>query len=944
MRRELEKIRELCNEYVTESKLIIIPSSIIRDQLRKTLCDNGISLLNMQISTINELVYDIARQSIVDNGEMILDNNDITDFMTDVLKTLRAENKLVFLNEIEITSGVSRALSKTVSELLGWGFLHGETNLDGIININKRQDLELIVNTYTNRKKDNKSLDYSDVTERAVKVIEKRNHSFAGSYVLEACEFNNLEARLLKVLGITPENAINDDVAGLPEMHAKSIKFFSAYGDYNEAKEVLRRIFEEKIPFDSVLIATTKNEPYSQLFYQLLQQYLHNNEATEYQHELPITFGNGLPLLMSSPAKLLMLLLDWIVSGYNGRDFMNIFASGVFEINTDTTDAGLSRLSILNVIKKSGIMHQRRTYVPFFEKYAAGLEKKNEKNNENNVESKVLSASKWLISFIKDAFDKIPDTDDEESVDIGKLCDALKSIVSTHRIISSKFDNIGLQIVLRELSPAVINRKIKLSEAVNLIKERMTGVNIMCEAPAPGKIHITTYRQAILINRANVFLPGLGSDSFPGTATEDPFIADNERTGDMVTSTHRINKNIEIMYSFLQSVNINLTCSFSSYDTIENRENFASILFHRLNEKTPEEVKHVNFVLDDEERFLDFNDYWLHKGVLYGAVVPDTGKNPSVINFDVPVKPEGNKNKLVFSATSLKDYLNCKYKFFMKRFLRLDEIEDYDIDTTSWLSAADLGTLYHEIFEHFMLDAEKDPSILSSKETAVKYISKLTEEEIAKYDDFPSASEFYTDLQKNDLRENAKRFAEKEADTASDYRLIQMERKFGKGEEALKINLDDNIELRVSGAVDRINFFKNGKVEVLDYKSGSTYSFDGLKAPDTDGITEKNVQLTLYYLAMLEIAGSSEDSDDKQLKNVDRLYYSFITAKGNYDEIEMIPCENAEKVYKDALLTLIADINKGIFLPEKGTDGSDPDCKFCGYKRVCPFVTEKVKF
>ena len=975
MRHELEKIRELCKKHLTESKLLIIPGSGVREQLRKTLCDNGISLLNVQIKTVSELVYDIASQSIIDNGEMILDSKDITDATTEVLKRLRAEKTLVFLNEIEITSGVSRALSKTVLELLGWGYLHGETNLDGIINKNKRNDLELIVNTYTKWKKDNKSLDYPDVTERAISVIEKSNSLYTDSYVLEACEFNSLEIKLLKKLGITVEKVTNDAVPGSPDMQTKSIKFFSAYGEYNEAKEVLRRIFEEKVPFDSVLIATTKNEPYSQLFFQLLQQYLFNNEAPENQHELPITFGNGLPLLMSSPAKLLMLLLDWIASGYNGREFIRLFTSGVFEINTDTTGLSLSKLSILNAIKKSGLKYQRRTYIPCFEKYTASLEKKNENNSVKmpptsgspisdlvetpnitamhgighrnsclSEESKPLSAAKWLVSFIKNVFDKIPDTDAEERVDIGKLCDGLKSIVNTHKIISSKFDNIGLQIVLRELSPAVINRKMKLSEAVILLKERMTGVNIKREAPAPGKIHIATYKQAIWINRANVFLPGLGSDSFPGVATEDPFIADNERMGQMVTSAQRINKNIEIMNSFLQSINNNLTCSFSSYDTIENRENFASTLFHRLNEKTTEEVKHVNFVLDDEDRFLDFNDYWLHKGVLYGAVVPDDRENASGISFDNPVKPGDNKRKLVFSATSLRDYLSCKYKFFMKRILRLDEIDEFDIDTTSWLSAADLGTLYHEIFEHFMLDAEKEPSILNSKESAVKYISKLTEEKIAEYDDFPSASEFYTDLQKNDLRENAKRFAENEVDAASDYRLIKVEREFGKGDESLKIDLDDGIELRVSGAVDRINFFKNGKVEVFDYKSGSTYSFEGLKPPDIDGITEKNIQLTLYYLAMLEIANTSEDSDDKQLKNVDRLYYSFITARGNYDEIEMVPCDNAEKVYKDALRVLIADIAKGVFLPEKGTDGSDPDCKFCGYKKVCPFVTEKVEF
>ena len=943
---ELAAIKALCEKYLTEPKILLIPSRRMKTQILKMLADNGVNPLNLSVKTAKELAYGIAENSIVKSRLTFLEFRDTTDVITDLLKALQTRGSLCFFHKIEVTFGICSAIAKTVLELFDSGYLHGFVNLEKIENPNKRKDLETVIAEYAAWKKANSCIDHTDVADMAYEVFEQRQSEYVSGYALQSCDFSVLEKRIIKKLNIYDENVeTRDDSALNLSLQADQVKFFEAYGEYNEVKEVLRSILQEKIPFDNVLIIAPSGEPYAQLFYQLIQQYTYKNDALSPMGELPITFGTGLPLLLSSPAKLLMLLLDWIGSGYRSHEFINIFSSDMFDVKKDQRDSEgnlpmldeqFSKLGLMNLINNAGLTWQRRSYIPCLEKY---LTRMRERYPDNKKSEK---AAAWLIGFVTNAFEKIPEIGEDGTVDVVTLLDSLKTIIRNYSRVFSVFDSQGLRVTLQELNTSLTGRRVNLNEAVEIIKEHMKNIRILSDSPSPGRLHFTTYQQAAWIERKNVFLVGLGADNFPGMAMEDPLLLDNERMSPpMLTSVNRINKNIEIMTSFLNDVGGRLTCSFSYYDTVEIRECYPATLFYRLEELFPDEKrKRVEFVLDGENNFIDGNDFWIYLGIKNGAVV--RGEKVQADMPDVPMwSPADETVKLELSASSLSVYLQCKYKYFLKHILKIKEIKRDDFDALGWLSSLETGNIYHQIFETFVLHTIENPEILQSKEAALSYIQKITEDEIAVFEkELPTASVFHTEKQREEILKNVTKFVEYELSESAVRKAEYAELDFGK-DESILIDLGQGRKIKAAGIIDRIDRMKDGSLEIIDYKSGSARTFKRLRTPQEVGIDEANVQLALYYLALMEAARTGVIS---KIDNIKKMSYRFVTAKGNYDIFSLPVNSSSEESYKAAFLDICKEIEKGDFPPVKGQvvikdeKEREVDCRYCDYNSVCKYA------
>jgi len=400
---------------------------------------------------------------------------------------------------------------------------------------------------------------------------------------------------------------------------------------------------------------------------------------------------------------------------------------------------------------------------------------------------------------------------------------------------------------MQELKTSLIGRRVNLNEAVEIIKEHMKNIRILSDSPSPGRIHFTTYQQAAWIERSNVFLVGIGADNFPGMAMEDPLLLDNERLSPpMLTSVDRINKNIEIMTAFINDISGRFTCSFSYYNTVEIRECYPTTLFYRLEELCPDvKRKRVEFVLDNENGFIDEDDYWIYHGVKHGAVAGKDEVQAEAIEMPMWDSLE-DANDLELSATSLSAYLQCKYKFFLKHIMKLKEIKRDEFDALGWLSALETGNVYHKIFEVFTSRVIENPEILQNKESAVSCILKITEEEIAAFEEeLPTASVFHTKKQRIDINSNVTKFAEYEVRESAHRKAEFAELSFGK-DEPIIIDLGEGRKIKAAGVIDRIDRLNDNSTEVVDYKTGSTRLFRKLRTPQDVGIDEANVQLAWY--------------------------------------------------------------------------------------------------
>lgn len=950
MRQDIENIKILCETYRTEPKVLIIPSRSMKAQILKTLTDYGIYPLNLAVKSIKELAFGIAENDIKKNKLKVIDSREITDYMTDLLKSLQTENSLRFFNKVEVTFGICRAITKTVLELLENGYVQGNVNLDKIVNSDRQIDLKTIIDEYVKWKKENNYIDYTDIEDRANSILEHNKSEYISGYALRACEFSALEGSIIEKLNIRREKATHTEYSSGYELNlrAKEVNFFDTYGVYNEAKETLRIIFKEKLPFDNVLIVAPSTEPYSQLFYQMMQQYTYANGELPTLKELPVTFGTGLPLLLSSPAKLLMLLLDWIGSDYRSHEFINIFSSDMFDIKADQRDSEgklpdldeqFGKLSVINIIKNSTLTWQRQSYIPCLSKHLDFLK---EQNYENN---KMEKAALWLIKFVEEAFRLIPKTADDATIDIDALLESLKSIIRRYNRIYSAFDSQGRNAILQELNTSIKGRRVNLNEAIEIIKTHMKGIRIMCESPMPGKIHFTPYNQAAWIERNNIFVIGLGADNFPGTPKEDPLLLDAERMSPpMLTSADRINKNIEIMYSLIENISGILTCGYSSFDTVEIRECYPTTLFHRLAEKYPsQKVNHSGFVLDNEARFIDGNDYLLHHGVKNGAVICE--EISAEESPETPMwQPDEQVAEQELTATSLLVYLQCKYKYFLKHVLHLREIKSDDFDALGWLTPIETGNVYHKIFEKFILCTIKTPKLLQDKDAATERMLNIAEDEIAVFEeDLPTASSFHTQRQRDEIMNNAVKFVEYEVAEGSNRYAKLVEFAFGE-DDPVVIDLGEGRKIKAAGKIDRIDRLVDGSLEIIDYKTGSAYTLKDLKSTQEVGINEANAQLILYYLVLKELVRNGDIDEIKNDDEIRNISYRFLTAKGNYDIISLPLTEDSEASSKAAFLDVCKEIEKGVFAPEKGKikTGDDKErkvnCKYCGFNGACKFA------
>ena len=215
--------------------------------------------------------------------------------------------------------------------------------------------------------------------------------------------------------------------------------------------------------------------------------------------------------------------------------------------------------------------------------------------------------------------------------------------------------------------------------------------------------------------------------------------------------------------------------------------------------------------------------------------------------FKIPELPPLRERIKKISVSSLKEYKECPYRFYLKHCLDLRKIDD----NATELDAADFGTLIHEVLRRF---GEKKNFVRNSK--SVSEIAHFLDSQLDEYVRWCYGETLMStvEIQVERARARLASFAEWQANWCkSGYEIADVE-----------LKLDDTIPITVAGIqlkgqIDRIDRRCN-EIIVLDYKTS-----DGL--PDEKHLYKGDwidFQLPLYQYILRE-SGYAEVDDTIRL-------------------------------------------------------------------------------
>lgn len=275
----------------------------------------------------------------------------------------------------------------------------------------------------------------------------------------------------------------------------------------------------------------------------------------------------------------------------------------------------------------------------------------------------------------------------------------------------------------------------------------------------------------------------------------------------------------------------------------------------------------------------------------------------------------------VISPTSIENYAACGFRYFAGSLLRLNVAEEPE--EREMLDAATRGTIVHAVLDRFFVEqqARGRPAVGESWiESDTARLWELLDEELAN-----AAGRGQTGLplfaahQRRVLRADLAAFLEEDS-------------LFRQATGAVPVAFETRIQeveiagVRLRGIVDRVDRTPDGREAwVIDYKSGSTRDYEGLRAEDPlDG--GRKLQLPVYLQAI-------EDVEQQHA------LYWFITRRGGFKQISYDPGPAGRQRFEETLRAIVQGIRAGAFPAVAGEAddfyGGFTNCGFCDFDRIC---------
>ncbi|WP_157278571.1 PD-(D/E)XK nuclease family protein [Aliarcobacter butzleri] len=390
--------------------------------------------------------------------------------------------------------------------------------------------------------------------------------------------------------------------------------------------------------------------------------------------------------------------------------------------------------------------------------------------------------------------------------------------------------------------------KILLKDVYKIFLQKLLSITL--DDINSGKITVLGLLETRTVSFDTVIICDFNESYIPKISVKDKFLSTRlKQLANLPTQFDRESLQ-KYYYKRLMSSSKNVFISYVNSET-NQISRFANELFEK------------NIVTDTNDSF--------YKHILYD--------NHKISYFDEDIISKIDLTKFIWSATSFKNFLECKRRFYLQYILKINE---HTISLKP--KGYELGDIIHSILEDYYSKDNKN----SIEELFLKY---------------KSSNPFLT-LDLEVWKKKLLNFYEFDKQRLKNREIIMIEKEF---------NCSFN-NINIKGIIDRVDKFEDN-YEVIDYKTSSTLSVDTLKT------YEKSVdfQLEFYHIALQQLFKNS---------NIKAFYY------------DLNECLLKEEVVIQEKLELLSskfdelkELSKNEINFLKCEDKSN--CLYCAYKIIC---------
>ncbi|MFC5648603.1 PD-(D/E)XK nuclease family protein [Paenibacillus solisilvae] len=716
----------------------------------------------------------------------------------------------------------------------------------------------------------------------------------------------------------------------------ESTEMFHASGSISEVREVLRRLLKHRTRLDRVEIIASDYEKYASIFYTLGKA-----------HGIPCTFAEGLQLETTAVGRTALSFLKWLENDFPVDLMIGLLREGSITFKrhgAEGTGNGWAR-----ILENLGIGWGQSRYTALLK-----------------PETTVNDEQQRIITGLRDAFQLIwklvPERSSSEWSPSG-VVKAVASFLEHYGVADSPEEAMILQQIsqeaesMRDIPPVIVSRELAIRYASEMIQGIRT---LVSTSPEPGKLHISSLSSGGWSGRENTFLVGMDERSWSSGSRQDPILLDKERV--------RISHALSTSAARLQQVRhdrdgrlgmirgSSVTLSFSSYNAAEKESVSPAFellrVFRAQSNKLDADYSALREALGQQVGYwsgvnnqpLDQADLWhreladvngaawkdglaaiekLQSNLLGGRQAAQARYRLDLSEYDGWVSATQDSEPIehapIISASRLEHYARCPMRYYFSYELGLWPKERAAFDRSVWLRPDQKGNLLHQVFYRYMQGTVRDSEgrVVHDREQ----LHEVTEQTIAEYARMiPSPTPHVFEKELRELREDIEVFYRRELGCRD--RPILFEQELSIGGEPLLVYLEQGLQIRIKGFVDRIDQVGPHLYRILDYKTGNPNKYR-----DNEYFSSATqLQHALYAVAAEEWMRKTGFDEEA---SVIEAAYIFPTVRGRGGQV-IRPQDRRSRLAR-VVGRLLESMKNGVYVPTKDANV----CKWCDYSSVC---------